>query len=115
MVVPGIAGRHTIAHFHGALPPRPAGTPEAKPGVRDRRAWSEAVARDVGVDAILACTINSRRELAGLWVGDLVHALSGAPVQFVGSIREFLVVALVGCHWTNPRSGRPEATKLAGA
>ena len=74
MVVPGVAGRHTIAHFHGALPPRPAGVVEAAPGVLDRRAWSEAVARHVGVDAILACAINSKRELAGLWVGDLVQA-----------------------------------------
>ena len=48
-------------------------------------------------------------------LGDLIHALPRPPVQFVGSIREFLVVAFVGCHWTNPRSGRPEATKLAGA
>jgi len=74
MVVPGVAGELTIAHFHGALPPRPAGVVEASSGQLDRRAWSESVARWVGVDAVVAAALNSRREVAGLYVGDLVAA-----------------------------------------
>ncbi len=74
MVVPGVAGRRTIAHFHGALPPRTVGQLEAEPGRRDRRAWSEAVVRHVGVDAAVCAAVNARAELAGLFVGDVVEA-----------------------------------------
>ena len=89
MVVPGVAGRETIAHFHGALPPRLAGVMEAAPGVVDRRVWSEAVARHVGVDAVVCCTVNSRRELAGLYVGDLVeaHRAAARQAQKIGRTR----------------------------
>ncbi|MEE9608339.1 MAG: lactate racemase domain-containing protein [Myxococcota bacterium] len=83
MVVPGVAGRLTIAHFHGALPPRPAGQLEAKPGQLDRRAWSEAVARRVGVDAVVCAAVNSRAELAGLAVGDLVEAHRAAAQRAI--------------------------------
>ena len=74
MVVPGLAGSLTIAHFHGALPPRLAGQIDAGPGRLDRRAWSESVARELGVDAVVGCVVNARRELAGVHVGDLVEA-----------------------------------------
>jgi hypothetical protein len=74
MVVPGVAGRLTIAHFHGALPARAAGQLEATDGRRDRRAWAETVARRVGVDAAVCAVVNSRAELAGLQVGDVVDA-----------------------------------------
>ena len=73
MVVPGLAGSLTIAHFHGALPPRLAGVAEGSGGL-DRRAWSESVARKLGVDAIVGCVFNASRELAGVHVGDLVAA-----------------------------------------
>ncbi|MBW2315960.1 MAG: DUF2088 domain-containing protein [Deltaproteobacteria bacterium] len=81
MVVPGLAGSLTIAHFHGALPPRLAGEIEAKPGRLDRRAWSESVARKLGVDAIVGCVINASRELAGVHVGDLVAAHRAAAAE----------------------------------
>lgn len=74
MVVPGVAGKLTIAHFHGALPPRPAGRLEPEGGRLDRRAWAEAVARHVGVDFAVCCVVNSRAELAGVHVGDVVDA-----------------------------------------
>jgi nickel-dependent lactate racemase len=73
MVVPGLAGAATIAHFHGALPPRRAGELEGG-GRRDRRAWAEEVARRVGLDTVVCGVINGRRELAGLHVGDLEQA-----------------------------------------
>jgi hypothetical protein len=80
MIVPGLAGHATIAHFHGALPPRPAGALEAS-GRLDRRAWSEAVAREVGVDAVVCAVVNARRRLAGLHVGDLLEAHRAAARQ----------------------------------
>ncbi|MCG3181458.1 MAG: hypothetical protein BIFFINMI_03854 [Phycisphaerae bacterium] len=73
MVVPGLAGVGTIAWMHGAADRRrPAQTRSAGP--RDARLWAERVARRVGIDAILAAQVNSRRELAGLSVGDVVEA-----------------------------------------
>ena len=74
MVVPGLSGKRTISHFHGALPPRPAGQLEFDGAKLDRRSWSEAVARHVGVDFSICAVINSKRELAGLFVGDIVKA-----------------------------------------
>jgi hypothetical protein len=78
MVVPGVAGRRTIAHFHGALPPRPVGQLEPDAGRRDRRAWSEAVARPVGVAAAVCAAVNARAEVAALVVGDVVEAQRAA-------------------------------------
>ena len=81
MVVPGVAGRLTIAHFHGALPPRRAGELEPEKGVRDRRAWAEEVARHVGVHTAVCAVINSRRQLAGLFVGDVIQAHRAAAAR----------------------------------
>jgi len=74
MVVPGLAGHLTIAHFHGALPPRPSGHLEPVSAAMDRRAWAEKVARVIGVDAVICAVVNSKRQLAGLYIGDLVKA-----------------------------------------
>ncbi len=74
LLVPGLAGRRTIAHFHGALPPRPAGQLEATGPRLDRRGWSESVARNVGVHAVVCAAVNSRAQLAALEVGDVVEA-----------------------------------------
>jgi hypothetical protein len=80
MVVPGLAGHATIAHFHGALPPRLAGDLDGD-GRLDRRAWCEEVARQVGLDAVVCAVVNTRRELAGLCVGDPVEAHRAASRQ----------------------------------
>jgi nickel-dependent lactate racemase len=74
MVVPGVSGYVTIAHLHGALPPRHKGRLDGVKGKQDCRAWAEEVARNVGVDAVVCAVINSRRQLSGLYVGDLVQA-----------------------------------------
>jgi nickel-dependent lactate racemase len=73
MIVPGLAGHATIAHFHGALPPRLAGSLEG-PGRLDRRAWAERVAREVGVDLTVCAVVNGQRRLAGVFAGDVVEA-----------------------------------------
>lgn len=81
MVVPGLSGHLTIAHFHGALPPREAGQLENAGPALDRRGWAEAVARRIGVHAAVCAVINSRRQLAGLYVGDVVEAHRAAARQ----------------------------------
>ena len=88
MVVPGLAGHATIAHFHGALPPRLAGVLDDG-GRRDRRTWAERVAREVGVDFTLCAVVNSRRRLAGLVAGDVVdaHRAAGRLARDVGRTR----------------------------
>ncbi|GEM_PF-285916 len=80
MLVPGLAGHATIAHFHGALPPRRAGQIEAAAGL-DRRSWSERVAREVGLDWVVCAVVNAERQLAGLFAGDPVEAWRAAAKQ----------------------------------
>ena len=75
MVVPGVAGRETIAHFHGALPPRLAGVLEAEPHCVDRRAWSEAVARHA--DLAIATSDNPRTEDPLAILADVEAGLAG--------------------------------------
>lgn len=106
MVIPGIAGRLSIAHFHGALPNRPAGKLEPEKGICDRRKWAEDVARFIGVDAVICAVVNSRRQLAGLYVGDVVKAHRGAAIQSMNigrtiiptSIAEKADIILLNCY-----------------
>ena len=74
MIVPGLAGHLTIAHFHGVLPDRPKGQMEAQSGILDKRIWAEQVAQQVGIDLVVCTVLNSRRQLAGIYVGDVVKA-----------------------------------------
>lgn len=74
MIIPGLAGRLSIAHFHGALTDRAAGRIETEKTYLDKRAWAEKVARFVNVDAVVCGVINSNGSLAGLFVGDLIRA-----------------------------------------
>lgn len=72
LVVPGIAGAETIAFFHGALSSRKVGEKQSK--TLDKRAWSEAAARKVGVDFAFIITINSQRKICGIEAGDIVES-----------------------------------------
>lgn len=71
LVVPGVAGYISIAYLHGALPPRLTGEIE---GSKDRREWIEKVAHYIGVDAVICAVVNTKREIAGLFFGDLIQA-----------------------------------------
>ncbi len=74
MVIPGIAGHTTIAHFHGALPDRSPGQLEGNPEIPDKRMWAEQVAQWVGIDLVVCAVLNSKRQLAGLYAGDVIKA-----------------------------------------
>lgn len=90
MVIPGIAGHLSIAHLHGALPARNHGQIEADGHDLDRRSWSEQVAREIGVDAIVCSVVNSKRKIAGLFFGDIIKAHRVAA-KFAAKIGETIV------------------------
>jgi nickel-dependent lactate racemase len=74
LILPGVAGFATIFYFHTHYTGRGHAVIENTRGVMDNRDASEAVARQLGLDAIVNVVINSRREVAGLFVGDFVQA-----------------------------------------
>lgn len=88
LIVPGVAGFATIFHFHGFSPTRGQGNIERrKPsegdtgnvtlidgGVRDLRDVAEEVAGKIGLDMVVNSVLTSRRQIAGLFVGDFVGA-----------------------------------------
>jgi lactate racemase len=74
LIIPGIAGNLSITHLHGALPARAMGCLESSDGIFDRRSWMESVAQKLGVDLAVCVLINSRRQIAGVVVGDIVEA-----------------------------------------
>ena len=88
LVVPGVAGFATIFHFHSFSARRgqgnierlePADGEESEAtlidgGVRDHRDVAEEVAGRIGLDMIVNCVLTSRRQIAGLFVGDMVEA-----------------------------------------
>ncbi len=88
LIVPGVAGFATIFHFHSFSARRGQGNLERqKPsaeeagkvtlidgGVRDHRDVAEEVASLIGLDMIANCVLTSRRQIAGVFVGDFVEA-----------------------------------------
>jgi lactate racemase len=74
LILPGVAGFATIFYFHTHYAARGHAVIENNTGVMDHRDAAEAVARRLGLDAIVNVVINSRREVAGLFVGDFVQA-----------------------------------------
>ena len=88
LIVPGVAGFATIFHFHSFSARRGQGNLERqKPsaeqagevtlidgGVRDHRDVAEEVSSLIGLDMIVNCVLTSRRQIAGVFVGDFVEA-----------------------------------------
>ncbi|MFC1718412.1 lactate racemase domain-containing protein [Candidatus Poribacteria bacterium] len=74
MVVPGGAGYDTIAHNHGKYKGRERGSIEKQIEGKDKRENAEDVARYIGLDAIVNMALTHRREIAGLFVGDMMEA-----------------------------------------
>ncbi|HXF62858.1 MAG TPA: lactate racemase domain-containing protein, partial [Caldilineaceae bacterium] len=74
LILPGVSGFATMYHFHTFYPARGQGNIERQGDVPDHRDASEAVARLLGLDVVVNAVINSRREIAALFVGDFVQA-----------------------------------------
>jgi nickel-dependent lactate racemase len=74
LIVPGVAGIATIAYSHLLFPARERGCQERSCEGDDVRDHAENVARFIGLDLIVNAVFNSRREVAGLFVGDAIEA-----------------------------------------
>ena len=74
LIVPGVSGFATMFYFHSFHPGRGHAVIERQGDEPDHRDAAEAVARVLGLDVIVNVVINSRREVAGLFVGDFVKA-----------------------------------------
>lgn len=74
LILPGVAGFATMFNFHSFYPARGQGNIERAGDVPDHRDASEAAARALGLDLVVNMVINSRREVAALFVGDFVQA-----------------------------------------
>ncbi|MCZ6677044.1 MAG: lactate racemase domain-containing protein [Candidatus Poribacteria bacterium] len=74
LIVPGVSGFATMFYFHSFHPGRGHAVIERRGNEPDHRDASEAVAKALGLDVIVNVVINSRREVAGLFVGDFVKA-----------------------------------------
>ena len=74
IVVPGIAGYDTIFHNHGKYKGRKRGSIERQDEETDKRSNAEDVARHIGLDVIVNMVLTKKREIAGLFVGDITEA-----------------------------------------
>lgn len=74
LIVPGTAGFSTMYYFHKFPPGRGPANIEGDSDEPDRRDTIEMAAALLGLDAIANVVLNSRREIAGLFVGDFVKA-----------------------------------------
>lgn len=74
MIVPGIAGHATIAHNHGQFKGRGKGNVERQGEEKDMRDNAVDVARHIGLDIVADIVLTSNRQIAGLYVGDVVEA-----------------------------------------
>lgn len=74
IIVPGVVGIATIAYNHGLFRSRGRGNVELQGQGDDMRANAEKVARFIGMHLIVNTVLNGRREVAGLFVGDVVEA-----------------------------------------
>jgi len=69
IIVPAVSGLKTIEHFH-SIPGADTGNVESN----ELRKNMEEIARLVGLDVIVNTVINNRREITGLFIGDMIEA-----------------------------------------
>ena len=74
IILPGVCGIATIAYFHSQFAYRGRGNIEEQGGQEDMRTIAEKTARLAGLDLVVNAVLNSRREVAGLFTGDVVAA-----------------------------------------
>ena len=75
LIVPGVSGFATIFYFHTYSSSRGPAIIEGEEGDEpDRRACAELAAKILGLDAIVNMTLNTQREISGVFLGDFVKA-----------------------------------------
>jgi len=85
IIVPGVSGIKTISHHHTI----PGGDPGSYEGNRMRKNIEE-ISVNVGLDTIVNVTINEKRDITGLFTGDVVEAYRegmnfARKIYYVGS------------------------------
>ena len=106
LIVPGVSGFATMFYFHSFHPGRGHAVIERQGDEPDHRDAAEAVARVLGLDVIVNVVINSRREVAGLFVGDFVQAhrtgahfaLETYGTQIPDAVRQRTDVVVLNCY-----------------
>jgi nickel-dependent lactate racemase len=106
LIVPGVSGFATMFYFHSFHPGRGHAVIERQGDEPDHRDAAEAVARVLGLDVIVNVVINSRREVAGLFVGDFVKAhrtgahfaLETYGTQIPDAVRQRTDVVVLNCY-----------------
>lgn len=74
LILPGVSGFATMYYFHTFYPGRGHAIIENQGNGPDNRDASEAVAELLGLDVVVNMVLNSRRQVAGLFVGHYVEA-----------------------------------------
>ena len=74
LILPGISGFATMYYFHTFYPGRHQGNIERQSDEPDMRDASEGVARVLGPDAVVNVTLNRKREITKVFVGDFIQA-----------------------------------------
>ena len=106
LIVPGVSGFATMFYFHSFYPGRGHAIIERQGDEPDHRDAAEAVAKVLGLDAIVNVVINSKREVARVFVGDFVKAhRTGAQValetystEIPDEIREDTDLVVLNCY-----------------
>ena len=74
LILPGVSGFATMFYFHTFYKGRGHAVIERQGDEPDNRDASEAVAKVLGLDAVVNVTLNTRREITGVFVGDYIEA-----------------------------------------
>lgn len=74
IILPGVVGITTINYNHSLYPQRGRGRLEAQAGTEDMRHNMEHVGRHVRLDFLVNVVMNSKREIAGAFTGDMIEA-----------------------------------------
>ena len=74
LILPGVSGFATMFYFHTFYKGRGHAIIERRGDEPDNRDAAEAVATVLGLDAVVNVTLNRKRELSGVFVGDFIQA-----------------------------------------
>ncbi|MCZ6634751.1 MAG: lactate racemase domain-containing protein [bacterium] len=74
LILPGVSGFATMFYFHTFYASRGVGNIERRGNEPDHRDAAEDVARVLGLDAVVNVTLNRKREITAVFVGDFIKA-----------------------------------------
>ena len=78
LILPGVSGFATMFYFHTFYKGRGHAIIERQGDEPDNRDAAEAVAKVLGLDAVVNVTLNRKREISGVFVGDF-HPSAARP------------------------------------